>query len=41
MFGSIAITFDNDSSESENEDTRLCRRNLRDATNVLDFPEER
>ncbi|KAI8116848.1 putative nuclease HARBI1 [Lucilia cuprina] len=41
MFGSIAISLDSDSSESDNDDTRLCRRNIRDATNVLDLPEER
>lgn len=35
MLSSVEFAFSCDSSESENEDTRLCRRNIRDATNVL------
>lgn len=41
MFGSIALGFDSDSSASDDEDCRLYRRNLRDANNVLEFPEKR
>lgn len=45
MFGSIALTFQSDESDSDSsgieEDTRLSRRNIRDGTNVMDVPEHR
>ena len=42
MIPSVEIYFDSDTeSDSDSRDIRLCRRNIRDAFNELDLPEER
>lgn len=40
MFPSIVLGFSRDNGEIGNEDTRLSRRNLRDASNILEIPDE-
>lgn len=38
MIASVALGFIN--IERSTSETRVCRRRLRDSTNVLEFPEE-